>query len=95
MAIWLWGFKVTGARTANWRPLFVRPILVLQLVKARWRTRSEIGNAEGEVPAVNNISRAASKRVNLLTVGVTVLFAPLRSAGHVRRHGDHHRGSRA
>jgi hypothetical protein len=60
--------------------------LVLQLVKARWRTRSDIGNAHSEVRAASNIGGAAFKRVNLLTVGVAALFAPFRCAGHVGCH---------
>ena len=69
------GVQGDGGKGGPLAAPFVSPEIVLHLVKPRWRTRSEIGNAEGEVRAVSDISRAASKRVDLLAVGVTALFA--------------------
>src|SRR6516162_11016571 len=70
---------------------FVTSVFVLHLVEARWRACSEIGNADSEVRAVDDVRRAATQCIDLLPVAVTALFVPLRWAGHVGRHGDHRR----
>src|SRR6516162_693011 len=67
------------------RPLaapFVCPVFVLHLVEARWCACSEIGNADSEVRAVDDVRRAAIQCVDLFTVAVTASFVPLWRAGH-------------
>src|SRR6516162_371800 len=53
---------------------FVTSVFVLHLVEARWRAFSEIGNADSEVRAVDDVRRAATQCIDLLPVAVTALF---------------------